>query len=636
MADISKEIEKLKHAVYGEEVRGSLVSLAEKNNEVSEATEAAEKKRVTAETGRVNAEKNRVSQETARKNAETARAGAESTRVDQENIRKSAETARGAAETGRANAEKARVAQEEARKTAETARASAESTRANQETARKNAETARASAEKKRVTAETGRVNAEQKRQIDTGAAIENCNTAIDRANKAADNANKAAESIQGKNGINDKSPSDATTYSGNKIEEMAQTNWIPEYAYDSLTATNATATYKDGKLLVDHTTPTESGSAYAVLGVDVKPNTTYTISWLSERTGATGGGIGIKGSDNKDITTAKRNDVNGSFSFSTGKFGSIKILFFGASHTSGGGGAGESATFYEVMLTEGEYKSDYIENSRDLVSELALLKENTPRLLGELYTEITRNSDLNNYTQKGVYRSIDSALTGTLSNKPENIQYGFKMTVSEITDNKHFIQEIEENVTRKIYRRVAKNSTLGEWVTLLDASDIADNLTTTVAGKVLSAKMGKQINDDLSAKYKTLNSALTTHSHAWGNITGKPSTFSPSAHTHDDRYFTESEINSKITSINNTIKAKIVSKSGNISFEDGGNNESYGYITIPSGCEMLAVYMQEVSGNVKLRCKGFNKNAGTGGYTVWLDFPINGNVFMHWIYAKL
>ena len=404
MADISKEIEKLKHAVYGEEVRGSLVSLAEKNNEVSEATEAAEKKRVTAE---------------------------------------------------------------------------------------------------------TGRVNAEQKRQTDTGAAIENCNTAIDRANKAADNANKAAESIQGKNGINDKSPSDATTYSGNKIEEMAQTNWIPEYAYDSLTATNATATYKDGKLLVDHTTPTEPGSAYAVLGVDVKPNTTYTISWLSERTGATGGGIGIKGSDNKDITTAKRNDVNGSFSFSTGKFGSIKILFFGASHTSGGGSAGESATFYEVMLTEGEYKSDYIENSRDLVSELALLKENTPRLLGELYTEITRNSDLNNYTQKGVYRSIDSALTGTLSNKPENIQYGFKMTVSEITDNKHFIQEIEENVTRKIYRRVAKNSTLGEWVTLLDASDIADNLTTTVAGKVLSAKMGKQINDDLSAKFNSLNSAL-------------------------------------------------------------------------------------------------------------------------------
>ena len=167
----------------------------------------------------------------------------------------------------------------------------------------------------------------------------------------------------------------------------------------------------------------------------------------------------------------------------------------------------------------------------------------------------------------------------------------------------------------------------------------VVNNATTTVANTVLDGRMGKTLTDkdaNLQSQINTLNSTLTTHSHAWGNITGKPSTFSPSAHTHDDRYFTESEINSKITSINNTIKAKIVSKSGNISFKDGGNNESYGYITIPSGCEMLAVYMQEVSGNVKLRCKGFNKNAGTGGYTVWLDFPINGNVFMHWIYAKI
>ncbi len=167
----------------------------------------------------------------------------------------------------------------------------------------------------------------------------------------------------------------------------------------------------------------------------------------------------------------------------------------------------------------------------------------------------------------------------------------------------------------------------------------VVNNATTTVANTVLDGRMGKTLADkdaNLQSQINTLNSTLTTHSHAWGNITGKPSTFSPSAHTHDDRYFTESEINSKITSINNTIKAKIVSKSGNISFKDGGNNESYGYITIPSGCEMLAVYMQEVSGNVKLRCKGFNKNAGTGGYTVWLDFAINSNVFMHWIYAKI
>lgn len=49
--------------------------------------------------------------------------------------------------------------------------------------------------------------------------ATTNANKATDSANKAADNANKAVENIQSKVGINDKQPSDVTTYSGNKIE---------------------------------------------------------------------------------------------------------------------------------------------------------------------------------------------------------------------------------------------------------------------------------------------------------------------------------------------------------------------------------------------------------------------------------
>ena len=83
----------------------------------------------------------------------------------------------------------------------------------------------------------------------------------------------------------------------------------------------------------------------------------------------------------------------------------------------------------------------------------------------------------------------------------------------------------------------------------------------------------------------------------------------------------------------------KIVSDSGNIKFSGGEGGKSYGYINIPSNCKMLAVYMQEVSGNAGLMVKGFNQNAGTGGYTgytVWLDFTINDNVFMHWIYLKV
>ena len=42
-----------------------------------------------------------------------------------------------------------------------------------------------------------------------------------------------------------------------------------------------------------------------------------------------------------------------------------------------------------------------------------------------------------------------------------------------------------------------------------------------------------------------------------WSGITGKPSSYTPSAHTHDDRYYTESEINSKVNTINSSIGTK-------------------------------------------------------------------------------
>lgn len=50
-----------------------------------------------------------------------------------------------------------------------------------------------------------------------------------------------------------------------------------------------------------------------------------------------------------------------------------------------------------------------------------------------------------------------------------------------------------------------------------------------------------------------TVFSAGTATSVPWSGVTGKPSTFTPSAHTHDDRYYTESEINTKLDSKSNT-----------------------------------------------------------------------------------
>ena len=45
----------------------------------------------------------------------------------------------------------------------------------------------------------------------------------------------------------------------------------------------------------------------------------------------------------------------------------------------------------------------------------------------------------------------------------------------------------------------------------------------------------------------QSVNHANTAGSVAWGNVSGKPSTYAPSSHTHDDRYYTESEMNTKL-----------------------------------------------------------------------------------------
>lgn len=63
------------------------------------------------------------------------------------------------------------------------------------------------------------------------------------------------------------------------------------------------------------------------------------------------------------------------------------------------------------------------------------------------------------------------------------------------------------------------------------------------------------RVSDD-NFKYNPSGNLLTTNisgnaatasSVAWENVSGKPGSFTPASHTHDDRYYTESEINTKL-----------------------------------------------------------------------------------------
>ena len=74
-----------------------------------------------------------------------------------------------------------------------------------------------------------------------------------------------------------------------------------------------------------------------------------------------------------------------------------------------------------------------------------------------------------------------------------------------------------------------------------------ASTVAAIAATDSLNVAIGK-LEKALDSKQAAGSYAAASHSHSWGSITGKPSTFTPSAHTHDDRYFTESEINSKLS----------------------------------------------------------------------------------------
>lgn len=69
-------------------------------------------------------------------------------------------------------------------------------------------------------------------------------------------------------------------------------------------------------------------------------------------------------------------------------------------------------------------------------------------------------------------------------------------------------------------------------------------------AGTIItSATIGSQ-----SVNYaNSAGSATSAGSVAWGNVSGKPSTFTPASHTHDDKYYTKTEVNTKLNGKSNT-----------------------------------------------------------------------------------
>lgn len=62
-----------------------------------------------------------------------------------------------------------------------------------------------------------------------------------------------------------------------------------------------------------------------------------------------------------------------------------------------------------------------------------------------------------------------------------------------------------------------------------------------------------RRMKDKIEGSITNADYANSAGSVAWGNVSGKPSTFTPASHTHDDRYYNKTEVNTKLDGKSNT-----------------------------------------------------------------------------------
>lgn len=130
---------------------------------------------------------------------------------------------------------------------------------------------------------------------------------------------------------------------------------------------------------------------------------------------------------------------------------------------------------------------------------------------------------------------------------------------------------------------RIVCDSSGNCYVEFFDSANGATNATTqTVYCTLIEVAVGSITKytsftngTTLPANF-TVAATLTTNTNSlqgnltWNEITGKPTTFTPSSHTHDDRYYTESEINSKLAGY---LPISGGAMTGNIKFNTKWNN---------------------------------------------------------------
>lgn len=196
------------------------------------------------------------------------------------------------------------------------------------------------------------------------------------------------------------------------------------------------------------------------------------------------------------------------------------------------------------------------------------------------LTTEIAAGADLNTVTTAGWYKCSASATAAGLKNCPTKIAFAM-----EVLLNAGVTQKVYEHTSSvpKVYIRNFYDSAWGEWKriyttadkptageigaaasshthtkaqitdfpTSMPASDVyawakAPTKPSYTKGEVGLGNVDNTADSAKSVKYAT--SAGSAGAVAWANVSSKPTTFTPSAHNHNDLYYTEAEVDGKLS----------------------------------------------------------------------------------------
>lgn len=196
------------------------------------------------------------------------------------------------------------------------------------------------------------------------------------------------------------------------------------------------------------------------------------------------------------------------------------------------------------------------------------------------LTTEIAAGADLNTVTTAGWYKCSASATAAGLKNCPTKIAFAMEVLLNAGVTQK--VYEYDSSVP-KVYIRNFYDSAWGEWKriyttvdkptageigaaasshthtkaqitdfpTSMPASDVyawakAPTKPSYSKGEVGLGNVDNTADSAKSVKYAT--SAGSAGAVAWANVSGKPTTFAPSAHNHNDLYYQKSEVDGKLS----------------------------------------------------------------------------------------